>query len=84
MAFVPRMEIDENKIDDAILALLWLTLHDERRAWKGFDWDALARLHGKGMILNPVGKAKSVVLTEDGLRRSEALFRANFARAAER
>jgi hypothetical protein len=31
------MEIDEDKIDDAVLALLWLTLHNERWAWKGFD-----------------------------------------------
>ena len=30
------MEIDVDKIDDAVLGLLWLTLHDERRAWKGF------------------------------------------------
>ena len=32
------MDIDEDKIDDAVLALLWLTLHNERCAWKGFDW----------------------------------------------
>jgi hypothetical protein len=25
-------------IDDAVLALLHLTLHDHNRAWKGFDW----------------------------------------------
>jgi hypothetical protein len=61
--------------------LLWLTLHDERRAWKGSDWDALNRLYHKGLILDPKGKAKSVVLTEDGLRRSEALFSKFFARA---
>ncbi|PII39385.1 transposase [Sinorhizobium meliloti CCBAU 01290] len=24
------MEIDEDKIDDAVLTLLWLTLHNER------------------------------------------------------
>jgi hypothetical protein len=30
------MKIDLDKIDDAVLGLLWLTLHDERRAWKGF------------------------------------------------
>lgn len=33
-----RMELDTNKIDDAVLALLYLGLHDEVRAWKGFDW----------------------------------------------
>ena len=41
------MEIDRDKIDEAVLALLWLTLHDVRRAWKGFDWDALERLHAR-------------------------------------
>ncbi|MFA3918688.1 DUF6429 family protein [Ruegeria hyattellae] len=74
------MKIEEDKVDDAVLALLWLTLHGERRAWKGFDWDALDRLHHKGLILDPVGKAKSVVLTEEGLRRSEALFKELFER----
>ena len=61
------MEIDRDKIDDAVLALLWLTLHDERRAWKGFDWDALERLHARGLIADPVNKAKSVILTDEGL-----------------
>ena len=42
------MPLDEDKIDDAVLALLALTLHDGYRAWKGFDWDALNRLHRKG------------------------------------
>ena len=74
------MEIDTDKIDDAVLALLWLTLHDERRAWKAFDWDALGRLHDKGMIADPKGKTKSVVLSDDGLRQSEALFAKLFAR----
>lgn len=37
------MDIDEDKIDDAVLALLWLTLHDGRRAWKSFDWNATDR-----------------------------------------
>jgi hypothetical protein len=74
------MEIDRDKIDDAVLALLWLTLHDERRAWKGFDWDALERLHARGLIADPVNKAKSVVLTDEGLRQSEELFRALFTR----
>ncbi|MDP5218779.1 DUF6429 family protein [Ruegeria sp. 2205SS24-7] len=81
MASALVMDIDENKVDDAVLALLWLTLHDERRAWKGFDWEALDRLYRRGLILDPKGKAKSVVLTEDGLRQSEALFARLFARA---
>lgn len=71
-------ELDEDKIDQTVLALLYLTLHDEFRAWKGFDWEALNRLHEKGMIGNPVGKAKSVVFTEEGLRESERLFNEMF------
>ena len=74
------MEIDRDKIDEAVLALMWLTLHDERRAWKGFDWDVLERLHARGLIADPVNKAKSVILTDEGLRQSEELFRALFTR----
>jgi hypothetical protein len=61
------MLIDEQKIDEAVLALLYLTLHDQCRAWKSFDWDSMNRLHEKGFIGDPIGKAKSVVLTEKGL-----------------
>ena len=75
------MEIDTDKIDDAVLALLQLTLHDGARAWKGFDWDVMDRLYRKGMIDNPANKAKSVILTADGLERSGALFRELFKRA---
>lgn len=74
------MEIDTDKIDEAVLALLYLTLHDENRAWKGLDWDAMNRLHEKGFISNPVGKAKSVVLSEQGLAESERLFNKLFAK----
>ncbi len=76
------MEIDFDKIDDTVLGLLWLTLHDERRAWKSFDWDALERLHQKGLIANPANKAKSVVLSDEGLRRAEELFHTLFRRPA--
>jgi hypothetical protein len=69
------VDIDTEKIDEAVLALLHLTLHDGVRAWKGHDWDALDRLHRRGMIHDPVGKAKSVVLTDEGLAESERLFR---------
>ena len=68
------MALDTHRIDEAVLALLYLGLHDRDRAWKGFDWDAMNRLHDKGMIENPISKAKSVVFTSDGLRRSRELF----------
>lgn len=73
------MDIDNDKIDDAVLALLVLGRHDGDRTWKSFDWDTMDRLHTKGFISNPVGKTKSVVFTEAGLSRAEALFKTLFA-----
>jgi hypothetical protein len=74
------MEIDHEKIDEAVLALLWLTLHEERRAWRSFEWATLDRLHRKGLIRDPANRAKSIVLTDEGLRKAEALFKALFTR----
>lgn len=74
------MTLDTDRIDDAVLALLYLGLHNEWRAWKGFDWEAMNRLHDKGMIGDPVGKAKSVVFTDEGLRRSQELFEKMFTK----
>jgi hypothetical protein len=78
------MDFDTDKVDDAVLALLWLTTHGDKyvtRAWKGHDWDALGRLFEKGFICDPVGKAKSVVLTEEGIARSKELFEKLFGKA---
>ena len=65
------MNYDEDKIDEYTLALLYLVAHERHegigaRAWKGFDWETLNRLHDKGYISNPIGKAKSVGMTEEG------------------
>jgi hypothetical protein len=59
------MDIDQDKVDQAVLALL-----------------SLGRLHQKGYITDPVGKAKSVLFTDEGLRESERLFNALFCRQA--
>jgi len=61
-----------------VVALLLLGLHDERRAWKTFDWEALDRLHAKGLISSPASRAKSVVFTEKGLNEAVRLHRALF------
>ena len=78
------MKPDTDKIDEDVLALLFLTSFRQKKgmpaqAWKGHDWDAMNRLHEKGMILDPVSKAKSVVLTEQGEKRCEELFRKHFS-----
>jgi len=74
------VDIDTDKIDRATLALLYLGLHEGCRVWKSFDWETMGRLHGKGLISDPVGKAKSVALTDEGLRESKRLFGELFAR----
>ena len=76
------MELDTSKIDDAVLALLYFGLHDGARAWKGFDWDAMDRLHQAGLISEPRGSAKSVVFTEVGLERAERLLEDLFGKRA--
>lgn len=77
------MEYDRDKVDDMMLALLFLTTFEDGpvlRAWKGMDWDVSDRLHEKGYIANPKGKTKSVVLTEEGAKRSRELFEKHFAK----
>jgi hypothetical protein len=76
------MTLDNDKIDQAVLALLYLGLHDDDRAWKGFDWEAMNRLHDKGFISDPRGKAKSVVFTEAGLSEARRLLHALFSNPA--
>ncbi|WP_369930690.1 DUF6429 family protein [Xanthomonas sp. NCPPB 2632] len=55
-------------------AELQLTLHEGDRAWKGFDWKVLNRLHEKGLICDPINHAKSIRMTEEGLTASTQLF----------
>lgn len=75
------MEMDEDRIDEAVLALLWLNLQATGWAWKGFDWAAMDRLHQRGLISEPARKAKSVYFTEEGLAEGERLFKKLFSRS---
>lgn len=79
------MKYDQDKVDEMVLALLWLNTHEqtlgghtEKRAWKGHDWDSLERLFAQGWIGDPKGKAKSMPLTQEGAQRSAELFRKHF------
>ena len=77
------MEVNEDKVDDMVLALLSLTTFEDKprvRAWKGQSWEVLNRLHRKGYISDPATKAKSVILTEDGAKRSQDLFEKYFTK----
>jgi len=75
------MEYDKDKVDDMTLALLFLVIHGkegDERAWKGFDWETMNRLHEKGFISDPRSRAKSVALTMEAAQRSERLFKKYF------
>jgi Domain of unknown function (DUF6429) len=78
------MEYDKNKVDEMVLALLYLTMFDEdeygARAWKSHDWDAMERLHAKGYISDPKRKAKSVAVSVEGMKRSRRLFEKHFGK----
>ncbi|MCU0241034.1 MAG: DUF6429 family protein [Vicinamibacteria bacterium] len=73
--------INWDKVEEMTLALMHLTCHETHgtvRSWKGHSWEALNRLHARGWISDPVGKAKSVVLTDEAARRSQDLFEKHF------
>lgn len=73
------MEIAKNKVDEAILALLWLNQQVTGVAWKGFDWAAMNRLHERGLISDPARRRKSVWFTEEGDAAGEKAFRSLFS-----
>ena len=77
------MEVDEHKVDEISLALLYLTTFKDKwgcRAWKSHSWDVLERLYESGYIDDPRSKAKSVLLTDEGVKRSKALFEKHFGK----
>ena len=82
------MDYDEDKVDEFTLALLYLVTHEREegygaRAWKGFDWETMNRLYDKGYISNPIGKTKSVVMTENGFLKAKELFEKYFSNEAK-
>ena len=76
-------ELDENRIEEAALALLSLTLHQDGRVWKGLDWAILNRLHERGWISNPRSKAKSVVMSEEAIQVANRILRERFSRRTD-
>ena len=81
------MNYDTTKVDELVLALLYLTITEQNdwgaRTWKSHDWDALDRLHGRGYISDPKSKAKSVVLSPAGLELAKTLFERHFGLTGE-
>ncbi|GAW37178.1 hypothetical protein RA2_04254 [Roseovarius sp. A-2] len=76
-----EMTLDTDKIDDAALAILSLTLHDGDRVWKGVDWNITDRLFEKGLIYDPKNKTKSLSLTPEGIEHARAILAREFCKA---
>jgi hypothetical protein len=77
------MEYDQDKVDEAVLALLYLNFFRDgavTRAWKGFDWDTMDRLHARGYLSDPKSKARSVIMTEEGESAARELFQKLFGK----
>ncbi len=75
--------IDEEKLAEVSLAILSLGAWSEgagTRAWKGIDWEVMDLLHQRGWIGDPVGKQKSVVLTEQGITAAESCMEKHFGK----
>lgn len=79
------MDYDSDKVAEATLALMYLSLHRYGlgvRAWKGYDWDTLHRMFEKGWIGDPKSKARSVIVTEEGEVLAQQFFAKLFGPAA--
>lgn len=79
------MNFDSDKVDEAVLALLWLTSFQNRdtgarAAWRGHDWDALDRLHARGLIADPKNRSKSLTFTDDGAEQARRVFEKLFGK----
>jgi hypothetical protein len=72
------MDYDQEKVDEVALALLYLTLGSDSRAWKGMSWEVSNRLYEKGWIENPRNKNQSFELTPAGREACIRLFRKHF------
>lgn len=75
------MEYNKDKVDEMVLALLYLTsTHNQygTRAWKGLNTEVMDRLYQKGYTEDPRGQSPSIALTETGAKLSRELFFQHF------
>jgi hypothetical protein len=76
----PFERVDAQRLDDAVLAILYYNRMTAGGAWKGLPWDATDRLHQKGLISDPAKARKSVDLLEAGYEQGRAAFERLFAK----
>lgn len=80
------MEYDTEKVDEVILALLFLTSSTDQfgtRAWKAFDWKSMDRLFQKGYISDPHEKGPTLTFSPAGAELSRQLFEKHFSKTGD-
>jgi hypothetical protein len=76
------VRFDTEKIDEAVMAVVYLTAFKDRgtiRAWKTVAWDVMHRLHLKGFIEDSKAHTSSVRFTAAGVARAESAAAKLFA-----
>ena len=71
------MDYDREKVDEMVLALLYLTgspVTEGARAWKGLPLEVLNNLVQKGYISDNNSKTPILTLSAEGARLSKELF----------
>jgi len=75
--------LNQEKLAEVALEILSLSSFAdpmEVRAWKGMDWDLMNMLFEKGWISDPVGKQKSIVMSEEGVKLAEEFLEKHFGK----
>ena len=79
------MTSPEQALHDLTLALIYLTRQantknpadfwkvTDFRAWKSYDWDVMDKLDEEELVVN-VHRNKSVIITEDGVRKARQIL----------
>jgi len=73
--------LDKEKLSEVALAIPSLSRTTDSygvRAWKRLDWDVMNLLFEKGWISDPVGKQKSVAVTETGVHLADEFLEKYF------
>jgi hypothetical protein len=71
------MEYNTEKVDEMVLALMYLTSSTDKystKAWKGLNSQVLDRLYQKGYISDPNEKMPTLSLSEEAAKLSKELF----------
>ena len=74
------MAYSDQKVEDAVLALLGFFASKDGQTWKRYEFSVMESLYEKGLITDPRGRQESVYLTPEGLDLSQNLAKQLFSK----